>query len=124
MNEITTMNNGNVTEKVLGFICDTVDWSHDATVHINNNSDCIKGLFSCVEAMGDDMNIMDRAISLLDKNVSRLNVGCMAGVIFGVIGLVTASLANTRAKELKDRIDNVELNLNLYNEKTKTDIEE
>lgn len=118
MNEITTMNNGNVTEKVLGFICDTVAWSHDATVHINNNSDCIKGLTSCVKAMADDMNIMDRAIGLLDKNVSRLNVG----VVFGVIGLVTASLANTRAKKLKDRLDNVELNL--YNEKTKTDIEE
>lgn len=122
MNEITTMNNGNVTEKVLGFICDTVAWSHDATVHINNNSDCIKGLFSCVEAMGDDMNIMDRAIGGLNKNISRLNVSCTVGVVFGVIGLVTASLANTRAKKLKDRLDNVELNL--YNEKTKTDIEE
>nr|DAH60623.1 MAG TPA: hypothetical protein [Caudoviricetes sp.] len=122
MNEITTMNNGNVTEKVLGFICDTVAWSHDATVHINNNSDCIKRLTSCVKAMADDMNIMDRAISLLDKNVSRLNVGCTVGVVFGVIGLATASLANTRAKELKDRLDNVELNL--YNEKTKTDTTE
>ena len=120
MNEITT--NGNVTEKVLGFICDTVTWSHDATIHINNNTDCIKGLTSCVKAMVDDMNIMNRAIGVLDKNVSRLNVGCTIGVVFGVIGLATASLANTRAKELKDRLDNVEINL--YNERNKTDAED
>lgn len=122
MNEINAMTNGNVTEKVLGFICDTVAWSHDASVHINNNSDCIKGLTSCVKAIADDMNIMDRAIGVLDKNVSRLNVGCTVGVVFGVIGIVTASLANTRAKELKDRLDNVELNL--YNERNKTDAED
>lgn len=120
MNEITT--NGNVTEKVLGFICDTVAWSHDATVHINNNSDCIKGLTSCVKAIADDMDIMDRAIGDIDKNVSRLNVGCTVGVVFGIIGLVTASLANTRAKNLEDRLDNVELNL--YNERNKTDAED
>lgn len=122
MNEITTMTNGNVTEKVLGFICDTVAWSHDATVHINNNSDCIKELVSCVKAIGDDMNLMDKAIGVLDKNVSRLNVGCTIGVVFGVIGLVTASLANTKAKNLEERLDNVELNL--YNEKTKADTTE
>lgn len=115
MNEITTMNNGNVTEKVLGFICDIVNWSNDATVHINNNTNCIK-------AMADDMDIMDRAIGLLDKDVSRLNVGCTIGVVFGVIGLVTASLANTKAKNLEDRLDNIELNL--YNEKTKADTTE
>lgn len=115
MNEITTMNNGNVTEKVLGFICDIVKWSNDATVHINNNTNYIK-------AMADNMNIMDRAIGVLNKNVSRLNVGCTIGVVFGVIGLVTASLANTKAKNLEDRLDNIELNL--YNEKTKADTTE
>ena len=122
MNELNTMTNGNVTEKVLGFICDTVAWSHDASVHINNNTDCIKGLTSCVKAIADDMNIMDKAIGVLNKNISRLNVGCTIGVIFGVIGLATASLANTRAKELKDRLDNVEINL--YNERNKTDAED
>lgn len=117
MNEITT--NGNVTEKILGFICDSVEWSHVATAAINNNTDCIKGLTSCVKAIADDMDIMDRAIGAIDKNVSRLNVGCTVGVVFGIIGLVTASLANTRAKELKDRLDNVEINL--YNDRNKTE---
>lgn len=120
MNEITT--NGNVTEKVLGFICDTVAWSHDATVHINNNSDCIKGLDGFVTAIVDDMNIMDKTIGVLNKNVSRLNVGCTVGVVFGVIGIVTASLTNKRAKNLEDRLDNVELNL--YKERNTTDTEE
>ena len=122
MNELTTMTNGNVTEKVLGFICDTVAWSHDASVHINNNSDCIKGLTSCVKALADDMNIMDKAISVLDKNISRLNVGCTIGIVFGVIGFATASLTNKRAKNLEDRLDNVELNL--YKERNTTDTEE
>ncbi len=122
MNEITTITNGNVTEQVLSFICGTVAWSHTASVHINNNSDCIKELFSCVKTMGDDMNVMDKAIGVLDKNVSRLNVGCTIGVVFGVIGLVTASLTNTKAKNLEERLDNVELNL--YNEKTKADTTE
>lgn len=122
MNEITTMTNGNVTEKILGFICDSVEWSHVATAAINNNTDCIKELVGCVEETVDNMNLMDKAIGVLDKNVSRLNVGCTIGVVFGVIGLATASLANTRAKELKDRLDNVEINL--YNERNKTDAED
>lgn len=122
MNELTTMTNGNVTEKILGFICDSVEWSHVATAAINNNTDCIKELVGCVEETVDNMNLMDKTIGVLNKNISRLNVGCTVGVVFGVISLVTASLVNTRSKNLEDRLDNVELNL--YKERNTTDTEE